>query len=64
MSLQNRSMLLRRRKSCKAKFASPWMFTSKSLLMTVVRNKKRGPKYRNSSNRKMFKAYSIDLMQV
>ncbi len=53
MWLPNRSRWLKRRKSCRARYASPWTFILRSLPMIVGRSKEREPKYRNSSSKKM-----------
>jgi hypothetical protein len=62
--LPKRSRLLKRKKSCKARYASLWMYILRSLLMIVGKNKGKEPKYKSSYNKKMYKLYLNVLMQV
>jgi hypothetical protein len=62
--LPKRSRLHKRKKSYRARYASQWMYILRNLLMIEGKNKGKGPKYKSSYNKKMFKLYSNVLMQV
>jgi hypothetical protein len=58
------SRLHKRKRSCRARYASQWMYILKSLLMIEGKNKGKEPKYKSSYNKRMYKLYSNVLMQV